>query len=130
MQKLTMSVTEVMVMDTAASDNVLASLSGTSMVTGVRLQAANMTNVSSIPIPENNFEKILKSKINKFVWKRAIKYVWFENFFGTVYLNPAWALIVGVLRAFEHLQFKRTIYIVTLLRIETEILRTDLYTWV
>lgn len=52
MQKLTMSVTEVMVIDTAASDNVLASLSGTSMVTGVRRHAANMTNVSSMPMPE------------------------------------------------------------------------------
>jgi hypothetical protein len=52
MQKLTMSVTEVMVIDTAASDSVLANLSGTSMVTGVRRQAANITNVSSIPMPE------------------------------------------------------------------------------
>jgi len=52
MQKLTMSVTEVMVIDTAASDSVLANLSGTSMVTGVRRHAANMTNVSSMPMPE------------------------------------------------------------------------------
>lgn len=55
MQKLTMSVTEVMVIDTAASDSVLASLSGTSIVTGVLLHAANMTNVSSMPMPENVF---------------------------------------------------------------------------
>lgn len=52
MQKLTMSVTDVMVIDTAASESVLANLSGTSMVTGVLLHAANMTNVSSMPIPE------------------------------------------------------------------------------
>lgn len=52
MQKLTMSVTEVMVIDTAASDSVLANRSGTSMVTGVLLHAANMTNVSSMPMPK------------------------------------------------------------------------------
>lgn len=51
-QKLTMSVTEVMVIDTAASDSVRANLSGTSIVTGVLLHAANITNVSSIPIPK------------------------------------------------------------------------------
>lgn len=46
-----MSVTEVIVMETAASDIVFPNLSGTEAVTGVRLQAANITNVSSIPIP-------------------------------------------------------------------------------
>lgn len=49
--RLTMSVTEVMVMETAASDMVCPMRSGTDMVTGVRLHAANMTKVSSIPIP-------------------------------------------------------------------------------
>lgn len=50
-QRDTMSVTEVMVIETAASDMVWASLSGTGSVTGVLLQAASITNVSSIPIP-------------------------------------------------------------------------------
>jgi len=57
MQKLTMSVTDVMVIDTAASESVLASLSGTSIVTGVLLHATNMTNVSSMPMPEKNKKK-------------------------------------------------------------------------
>lgn len=56
-QKLTMSVTEVIVIDTAASDSVLANLSGTSMVTGVLLHAANMTNVSSMPMPKQCFKQ-------------------------------------------------------------------------
>lgn len=52
--KLTMSVTEVIVMETAASDIVWPMRSGTDIVTGVRLHAANITNVSSIPIPALN----------------------------------------------------------------------------
>lgn len=42
---------DVIVMETAASDNIFAVLSGTFIVTGVLLHAANMTKVSSIPIP-------------------------------------------------------------------------------
>lgn len=49
--KLTISVSDVIVMETAASDNIFAVLSGTFIVTGVLLHAANMTKVSSIPIP-------------------------------------------------------------------------------
>lgn len=49
-----MSVTEVIVMETAASDIVWPMRSGTDIVTGVRLHAANITNVSSIPIPALN----------------------------------------------------------------------------
>lgn len=49
--RLTRSVTEVMVMETAASDSILATRSGTFIVTGVRLHAANITKVSSMPIP-------------------------------------------------------------------------------
>lgn len=46
-----MSVTEVIVMLTAASDIIWPIRSGTESFTGVRRQAANITNVSSIPIP-------------------------------------------------------------------------------
>lgn len=46
-----MSVRDVMVMETAASLNVAAILSGTGFEMLVLLQAANMTKVSSIPIP-------------------------------------------------------------------------------
>lgn len=52
MKKLTVSVREVIVIDTAASLNVCPILSGTDFVTDVLLHAANITNVSSIPIPE------------------------------------------------------------------------------
>lgn len=54
MKKDIMSVSEVIVMETAASLRVAAILSGTGFIILVRLQAANMTNVSSIPIPANN----------------------------------------------------------------------------
>lgn len=51
-QKLMVSVKLVMVIDTAASESVLAIRSGTGRCGEVRRQAANITNVSSIPIPE------------------------------------------------------------------------------
>lgn len=54
MKKDIMSVSEVIVMETAASLRVAAILSGTGFIILVRLQAANMTKVSSIPIPANN----------------------------------------------------------------------------
>lgn len=41
--KLTISVSEVIVIETAASDSICAVLSGTFMVTGVLLHAANIT---------------------------------------------------------------------------------------
>lgn len=50
-KKDNISVTEVMVIETAASDNIMAILSGTGSLGGVLLHAANITNVSSIPIP-------------------------------------------------------------------------------
>lgn len=50
-QKLIMFVTEVIVMDTAASSNASAMRSGTALWTDVLRQAPNITNVSSIPIP-------------------------------------------------------------------------------
>lgn len=53
MKNESMSVTEVMVIETAASDNMIAMRSGTGSLGEARLQAANITNVSSIPIPEN-----------------------------------------------------------------------------
>lgn len=52
-QRLTISVTEVIVMETAASAIVAANRSGTEAVIGVLRQAASITNVSSIPIPKN-----------------------------------------------------------------------------
>lgn len=51
-QKLHKSVTEVIVMDTAASLSIWAILSGTGFLIEVLLQAANITKVSSIPIPK------------------------------------------------------------------------------
>jgi hypothetical protein len=50
-QKLIMSVSDVMVIDTAASDIMCAIRSGTLSFTEVLRHAANMTNVSSIPMP-------------------------------------------------------------------------------
>ena len=50
-QKLIMLVTDVMVMDTAASSNDADIRSGTGVCTEVRRQAPNITNVSSMPIP-------------------------------------------------------------------------------
>lgn len=54
-QKDTISVTEVIVIDTAASDNISPIRSGTLSFIDVRRHAANITNVSSIPIPEEAF---------------------------------------------------------------------------
>jgi hypothetical protein len=54
-QKLIMLVTEVIVMETAASSKDADILSGTDEWIDVRRQAPNMTNVSSIPIPEKVF---------------------------------------------------------------------------
>lgn len=48
-----MSVTEVMVIDTAASDNMIAIRSGTGSFGDALRQAASITNVSSMPIPVN-----------------------------------------------------------------------------
>lgn len=53
MKKLIMSVTDVIVIDTAASLNIVAIRCGTLSFIEVLRQAANITNVSSIPIPEN-----------------------------------------------------------------------------
>lgn len=50
-KKDNISVTEVMVIETAASDNMMAILSGTGSLGEVLRHAANITNVSSIPIP-------------------------------------------------------------------------------
>uniref|UniRef100_A0A1Y1NIC6 Uncharacterized protein n=1 Tax=Photinus pyralis TaxID=7054 RepID=A0A1Y1NIC6_PHOPY len=50
-KKLIISVTEVIVIETAASLNIFAILSGTVSLIDVLLQAANITKVSSIPIP-------------------------------------------------------------------------------
>lgn len=55
MKKETMSVTEVMVMETAASLRVLAMRSGTGSSMFVRRHAASITKVSSIPIPAKNY---------------------------------------------------------------------------
>lgn len=52
--KDTKSVTDVMVMDTAASLSVCAMRSGTGSIMLVRRQAASITNVSSIPIPDGS----------------------------------------------------------------------------
>lgn len=45
------SVNDVMVMDTAASDNIVPMRSGTDDLIDVRRHAANITKVSSMPIP-------------------------------------------------------------------------------
>jgi hypothetical protein len=51
-QKLKKSVTEVIVIDTAASLNIWAILSGTEVLIEVRRHAASITKVSSIPMPK------------------------------------------------------------------------------
>lgn len=53
MKKEIMSVTEVIVIETAASLKVAAILWGTGSIILVLLQAASITKVSSIPIPVN-----------------------------------------------------------------------------
>lgn len=60
-QKEIMSVSEVIVMLTAASDIMWPIRSGTDSFTDVRRQAASMTNVSSIPMPVE--KKLLKLRI-------------------------------------------------------------------
>lgn len=50
------SVSEVIVIETAASDIVIPMRSGTLNFTDVRRKAANITNVSSIPIPVRSKE--------------------------------------------------------------------------
>lgn len=57
-KKETVSVKDVIVIETAASLSIFAIRSGTDWVKSVRLHAANMTNVSSIPTP-----KIQKSRL-------------------------------------------------------------------
>lgn len=52
MKKDIISVKDVMVIETAASLSVAAILSGTGLQILVLLQAANITKVSSIPIPK------------------------------------------------------------------------------
>ena len=52
-QKLSISVMDVMVMDTAASVNASDIRSGTELCTDVRRHAPNITKVSSMPIPKN-----------------------------------------------------------------------------
>jgi hypothetical protein len=52
-QKLIISVTEVMVIDTAASLSIRPIRSGTDSCTGVLLHAPSITNVSSMPMPGN-----------------------------------------------------------------------------
>lgn len=59
MKKDNISVTEVIVIETAASDNMIAIRSGTGSLGEARLQAANITNVSSIPMPENKSKILL-----------------------------------------------------------------------
>lgn len=59
--KETTFVRVVIVIETAASDIVTAILSGTSCFKAVRLHAASITKVSSIPMPDRNeyiFNKI------------------------------------------------------------------------
>ena len=51
-QKLSMSVIDVMVMDTAASINASDIRSGTELCTEVLRHAPNITKVSSMPMPE------------------------------------------------------------------------------
>lgn len=58
-QKDTISVTDVIVIETAASESMLPILSGTDHFTGVLRHAANITNVSSMPIPVISQDKQL-----------------------------------------------------------------------
>lgn len=58
-----MSVKDVIVMETAASLNVAAILSGTGLLMLVLLQAASITKVSSIPIPVTKKYKYVKNPI-------------------------------------------------------------------
>lgn len=71
-QKLIISVTDVIVIDTAASLNVLAILVGTSSFIDVLLQAANITNVSSIPIPKKKKKKEAHFAFERFIYLHKI----------------------------------------------------------
>lgn len=62
MKKDSISVTDVIVMETAASESIIAIRSGTGSVGAVRLQAASITKVSSIPIPRNNIRPLFSSE--------------------------------------------------------------------
>lgn len=70
-QNETISVNEVIVIETAASDNITAIRSGTSNLTDVRRHAANITNVSSIPMAismQNKMENLnLHFSLTKFM---------------------------------------------------------------
>lgn len=63
-KKLKKSVTDVIVMETAASLNIWAIRSGTDVLIDVRRQAANITKVSSIPMPiiRNGAAKLIPMK--------------------------------------------------------------------
>lgn len=67
-----MSVNDVIVIDTAASLNVDAILSGTGLVMLDLLQAANITKVSSIPIPA-----IKDRDLNVMLYKYLVQYFQF-----------------------------------------------------
>lgn len=64
MKNESISVTEVIVMDTAASDSMMAIRSGTGSFGEARRHAANITKVSSIPIPETLQNKLMKTCLN------------------------------------------------------------------
>lgn len=64
------SVNDVIVIETAASDIVIPIRSGTLNLTDVRRQAANITNVSSIPIPIIN----MKFKLLLFPFKQMFEF--------------------------------------------------------
>ena len=90
MKNDSMSVTEVIVIDTAASDNIIAMRSGTGSFGEARLQAANITNVSSIPIPVD--DKVFQAQIFIYFRVERLEYILskikealllFENFKGT-----------------------------------------------
>lgn len=63
-QKLKKSVTDVIVIETAASLNICAILSGTGVLIDVLRHAASITNVSSIPMPiiRNGAAKLMPIK--------------------------------------------------------------------
>lgn len=81
--KLTTSVKDVIVTDTAASASIFAVLSGTLMVIGVLLQAASITKVSSIPIPIGKKNQCpmfcLHECLLNYVHVRKIAYFQFEG---------------------------------------------------
>ncbi len=64
-QKLIMLVTDVMVIDTAASSKEADILSGTGVWTEVRRHAPSMTNVSSMPMPVGRTGAAVLGRTNK-----------------------------------------------------------------